>query len=338
MKNRVHRVRLASRAVQITLGCVVASATAGAAAPDWVYPINPPAAGKPAAEAPKKPVHIPNSGVTFMPAQLVDRFVVPDWHPRSHDQMPDIVARGRTPDVFACGYCHLPGGGGRPENASLAGLPSAYIVQQVSDFQSGARRAALKGAYAPTDLMIDLAKHVNTDEVRVAADYFSHQKLRPRVVVLERARIPRTEVMGWVYVTVPGGGDEPLGERLIEIAPDGERHEHRDDRMRYVAYVPPGSISRGRRIAHSGEQGVATACVTCHGARLQGVGPIPPIAGRSPSYLLRQLLAFQSGARASAAGQPMQPVVADLKIGKMIDVVAYAASLQPASNSKESLK
>ena len=299
------------------------------AVPAWVYPLNPPVSGEPAPDDAVKPLHLPNSSVTFTQAQLDDLFDAPDWYPRSHGRMPEVVARGRKPDVYACGYCHTPGGQGRPENASLAGLPSAYIVQQVTDFKSGARRAAWRGPYRPSDRMIHAAANVSAAETESAAQYFSQQTLRPRVVVRERARVPRTEVLGWVYVTVPHGGEEPLGRRLIEIAPDGERHEHRDDQMRYIAYVPPGSIARGRDLAHSGAHGLTVGCVTCHGARLQGVGAIPALAGRSPTYLLRQLLAFQTGARAGATGQPMQPVVAKLKIENMIDVVAYAASLPP---------
>jgi len=60
---------------------------------------------------------------------------------------------------------------------------------------------------------------------------------------------------------------------------------------------------------------------------LRGVGPIPPIAGRSPTYILRQLLGFKTGARSGTTGLPMRAVVKNLKISDMIDVAAYAASL-----------
>jgi cytochrome c553 len=127
-----------------------------------------------------------------------------------------------------------------------------------------------------------------------------------------------------------GSVQEPLGERLMEFAPDAEFHERRADDMRHIAYVPLGSVGRGRSIARSGEGGPTTACVTCHGENLQGVGLIPPLAGRSPTYMLRQLLAFKTGARAGVTGQPMSVVIATLQmIGNMIDVAAYAASLQP---------
>jgi len=131
-----------------------------------------------------------------------------------------------------------------------------------------------------------------------------------------------------VYAEDPRGGDEPLGERLLEAAPDPVRHERRDDALRYVAYAPSGSLARGGAIARAGS-GVTAPCASCHGAALQGVGLVPPLAGRSPTYLLRQLLAFKTGARAGATGEPMRVVVAALGIGQMIDVAAYAASLPP---------
>jgi cytochrome c553 len=297
--------------------------------PEWVYPTNPPAPGGAPRPDGVKPLHVPGSRVTFTEAQLSDRFYAPSWFPASHSDMPEIVAKGRKPQVFACGYCHTPGGQGRPENASLAGLPADYIAQQVADFKSGARRSASPGAYAPADLMIDLAAHATAAEVATAAAYFSRQRPMSRVRVVERERVPRSRVVGWVYAAASGGGDEPLGERLMEFAPDPERHEMRDDEMRYVAYVPKGSLKRGRALARHPAGGATVACASCHGERLQGVGLVPPIAGRSPSYLLRQLFAFQTGARTGAASQPMLPVVATLRINDMIDVVAYAASLRP---------
>jgi cytochrome c553 len=273
-------------------------------------------------------VRVPGSSVTFRDAELNDLYFAPDWRPCSHAPMPAIVARGRAPEVYACGYCHSPSGQGRPENASLAGLPAAYIVQQLADFRSGARRSAWRGPYRPSDLMIAVAAEATDEEVAAAASYFAAQTLGRRVRVIERAIVPRMAVVGWVYAAGPRATEEPLGERLLEIAPDPARHEHRDDALRYVAYAPPGSIARGRTIARSGG-GATVACVSCHGASLRGVGLVPPLAGRSPTYLLRQLLAFQSGARAGPTGLPMQPVVAGLAITQMIDVAAYLGSLPP---------
>jgi len=301
-------------------------------APPWLFPLNPAASGGAADYDRVKPVHVPHSDATFTEWQLNDLFAAPDWRPQSHSPMPDVVAHGRAPEVYACGFCHTPSGQGRPENASLAGLPASYIVQQVADFKSGARRSVWSGPYRPADFMIQVAANAATDEVASAAEYFSRQISKSHVRVLERALVPRSRVVGWVYVAIPGGGCEPLGTRLLEFAPDAARHEDRDDDMVYMAYVPPGSVQRGNSLATATATAGASvstfACAGCHGDRLQGVGAIPRLAGRSPTYLLRQLLAFRIGARTGAAGQPMVVVAANLDLGAMIDAAAYAASLE----------
>ncbi len=302
---------------------------ASADVPAWVYPFGAPPPLGPAAYDRVTPIHIPNSTVAFTEAQLNDLFSAPDWHPESHSPMPDVVSHGRPPDVYACGFCHTPSGQGRPENASLAGLPAPYIVQQVADFKSGARHRAWPDPYRPSDLMSGVAAHATGEEVAVAAEYFARQTLRPRVTVVESATVPKTHVVGWVYVADDGKAREALGERLLELAPDARAHESRVDDVRYIAYVPPGSLKRGSAIAHSDAGASATPCASCHGEALRGVGVIPPLAGRSPTYLLRQLLAFKTGARSGANGLPMKAVAAALAIDRMIDVTAYAASLPP---------
>jgi hypothetical protein len=109
--------------------------------PAWAYPVNP--SNMPNARDEDVAVRVPHSECAFLPSQLQDLFNAPDWHPKDHPTMPDVVARGRKPGVYACEYCHLPDGAGRPENASLAGLPVGYIMQQLADFKSGARRTAV---------------------------------------------------------------------------------------------------------------------------------------------------------------------------------------------------
>ena len=297
------------------------------AVPAWLYPSTP-AAGPSEADT-GQPLRLPDSHAAFTRTQLGDRFSAPDWHPDSHGPMPAIVAHGRPPAVLACGYCHTPTGQGRPENAALAGLPAAYIREQVEAFGSGVRRAAWPAAYGPADLMIQSATQMHADELALAADYFAHQTLRPRVRVIESTSVPRWQVIGQVYAAIAGAGSEPLGQRLMEFSPDPKRHEMRDDRMQYLAYAPPGSIERGNRLVHQGPGGAATACVSCHGPQLRGVELVPPLAGRSPTYLLRALFAFRTGARAGPSTAPMQPVVQALATASMIDAVAYASSLPP---------
>lgn len=297
--------------------------------PAWVYPLNPPSSSGTQTFDHAKPLHVAGSRVSYTEADLNDLFAAPDWFPSSHSAMPWVVAHGRAPDVYACGYCHTPRGQGRPENASLAGLPTPYIVQQLADFSSGARRSAWPGPYRPADRMIHAAMFVTAEEVTAAAEYFSQQHLQSHVRVAEVLRVPRSRIVGWVYTAEASGGDELLGERLLEFTQDAARHENRDDNLEYVAYVPIGSLNRGRSIASLRKDGPTYACGSCHGDRLQGVGLVPRIAGRSPTYLLRQLLAFKTGARSGATGQPMLAVVSNLGISDMIAVAAYAASLKP---------
>jgi hypothetical protein len=147
---RVFRVSLAMLAAGVGFCGVAVGSSAKAAessdasrsaVTDWLFPLSPLPADPPSYDN-VTPLHIPRSKNTFTEAQLNNLFSAADWFPQSHTVMPDIVARGRPPEVYACGYCHTPSGQGRPENASLAGLPAAYIVQQLADFKSGARRSA----------------------------------------------------------------------------------------------------------------------------------------------------------------------------------------------------
>ena len=299
--------------------------------PAWLFPIPPPAA-PPAADAFKDPtpLHVPGSAASYTLAQTRDLFAVPDWFPADHAPMPAAVEFGRAPDAYACGFCHLPDGRGRPENATVAGLPAEYIVQQVRDFASHARGTAWTGTpYRPTVLMQQLSAAVTDADLAAAAAYFAAQPLRARrAEVIEAETIPRMRNVAWLHVADADGGNEPLGARIIETPRDFERHELRDPNTPYVAYVPVGSLQRGRAIATTAH-GDVPACVGCHGADLRGIALVPPLAGRSPTYLLRQLVAFRTGARASSAAAPMQPVVEALELDDMIAVAAYAGSLPP---------
>jgi cytochrome c553 len=75
-------------------------------------------------------------------------------------------------------------------------------------------------------------------------------------------------------------------------------------------------------------QGKTTACGTCHGLNLTGVvgADVPPIAGRSPSYLVRQLWDMQQGTRNGAQAQLMRLVVANLAPDDLVAIAAYVAS------------
>jgi cytochrome c553 len=166
--------------------------------------------------------------------------------------------------------------------------------------------------------------------VKAAARYFARLTPRRRAQVVETERIPRVRPGTGLYFLAADAGEELLGERLIEVATDAERHELHDARVEYVAYVPPGSIARGQELAKKGVPGSkAQACTSCHGSKLRGAGPAPPIAGRSPSYLLRQLIGFAAGSRSTKDAAPMRAVAGALTVRDMIAAAAYAGSLAP---------
>ncbi|WP_298884852.1 c-type cytochrome [uncultured Bradyrhizobium sp.] len=274
------------------------------------------------------PVALPGSSASFSWKQARDLFAALDWHPDAHPAMPEIVANGRKPEIRACGSCHRVEGTGGPENASLAGLPVAYFVQQIAAFKSGARR--MSGAERPsTQGMLASAKGLTDDDIKAAADYFAKLPRKPVIKIVEGDMIPKTGPSRLFYVKSPDGGTETLGQRIVEMPDDVNRFELRDSRATFTAYVPVGSVARGEALATTGGAGATNACRSCHGEGLKGLGDVPPIAGRSPTYIVRQLWEFQHGHRSGGASALMQQTVEKLSQKDMIDLAAYLGSLDP---------
>jgi cytochrome c553 len=293
--------------------------------PAWAYPWAPDFKAAPDDGIPR---HVPDSAAAFTITQERDLFFAPDWHPGDHPPMPDVVAHGRSPDVRACGSCHRTEGTGGPENASLAGLPAAYIIRQIADYKSGARKFS-GPQRSPVLLMTAIAKAATDAEVQAAAAYFSSLKPKSVIKVVEADTVPVTQIARVFYMLVKDGGTEPIGERIVEVPVDVAQFEHRDSRSQFVAYAPNGSIAKGEILAKTGGSGITTPCATCHGPELTGTDSIPGIAGRSPSYLVRQLYDFQQRQRQGSAGALMLAVVEKLSPSDMISLAAYISSLKP---------
>jgi cytochrome c553 len=294
--------------------------------PAWAYPVNPPDF-KP---RPDDGIlrRVPGSSATYSVTQLRDRFIAPVWHPGDHPPLPEIVAQGRKPNVFACGFCHREDGPGGLENANLAGLPPAYIVQQMADYKSGARKSSVP-TRGPIALKISLSKDITDTEVQAAAVYFSALKPRANISVVETDTVPKTFVAGWFLAASNSGEKEPIGQRIIEVPEDLEQFENRDPRSQFIAYVPIGSIAKGAALVSSGGEGKTLQCAICHGQDLKGLGGIPSIVGRSPSYVVRQLYDIQNGTRAGMAAQLMKATVVNLTVDDMVSIAAYLASQTP---------
>ena len=318
--------------VSIVITVVAAIAVARAQAPPpppWAYTVNPPP--PPGAKPTPPPVDpapqsVPGTTVTFTVAQTRDANNPPDWHPGAHPAMPAAVAHGRPKEMRACGFCHLVNGQGRPENASLAGLPAAYIIQQMADFKNGDRKSA-EPRMGPPNAMIQDAKAATEDDIKTAAAYFSSFPFAKWIRVVEAKDVPKTRIAGSMHV--PTDGTEPLGQRIIEMPEDLRRTELRDASSGFVAYVPAGSIKKGEALVKTGGAGKTIACGTCHGADLKGLGPVPPLAGRSPSYTVRQLFDMQQGVRKGPWSALMKAAVEKLTIDDMIAIAAYTSSREP---------
>jgi cytochrome c553 len=330
MKATFGVVIIAAAAVCAATIFAVSAATIDAPIP-WAYAIPPaPPAGTPpaAAAAPDTSIkHLEGSSGAFTRAQISDRFAPADWYPGDHPTMPDVVAHGKKPDVWACGLCHYPNGKGRQENAGVSGLPVEYFIQTMHDFRDGKRKSA-EPRKNNTNLMITFAKGMSDDEIKAAAEYFGAMKWTPWIKVIETNTVPKTRNANGMFL-VEGNEKEPLGKRILETPVNAEATEVlRDPHSSFFAYVPPGSIKRGEVLVAKASS-KTTQCGLCHGADLKGLGPVPGIAGRSPSYLMRQLNDMKLGVRNGAWTQLMKPVVANLSEEDMLDIVAYTASRTP---------
>jgi cytochrome c553 len=320
----------------------IAAAQAADVPPTWAWGFTtPPPSAPPAAAAPAAPAQldntkqytVPGSKSTFTRAQIANRYGPADWYPEDHPPMPDVVAHGKEaaqPTVYACGLCHYPNGKGRPENANITGLSYDYIVQQLNDFRNGARKTS-DPRKTNTGLMASFAKSLSDDDIKTVAKYFSSIAYTPWIRVVESETAPKAKANGGMWITLEGAeaGTEPLGSRIIETPVNAEHTELlRDSRSGFIAYVPPGSLKKGEALVRTGD-GKVTACTACHGADLRGLGPVPALAGRSPSYLARQLYDIQHGNRAGAWSPLMVPVVTKLDSDDLLNAAAYLASLQP---------
>lgn len=335
-------MRMSSRvfvAIAATLFCVLAATASIAAttandpadaairaAEAWAFPVFPPKRDPHAPKPdPHKVLHVTGSAVSYTQAQL-DGMDDADWFPQDHPPAPQIVKVGRKP-ARPCAECHLISGAGAPVTAALDGLPKAYIAEQIAAFRAGERGL---GGPATAHDMSDEARALTPADLQEAAEYFSGTPFVPRVHVIETASVPKTHWKYFVLVPDKGGAREPIGERIIETPANFDDYQYGSNRTPYIAYVPPGSIARGAVIAAQGK-GPAASCQSCHGPNLEGqtmpgIGVAPPLAGRSPTYIARELILFHEGRRSDPAAAPMRAEASALTVPEMIDVAAYAAS------------
>ncbi len=294
---------------------------------EWAYPIpdkNPPPSGDT-----KTAKRVPGSSRSYTQAQIDDQFNPPDWFPDEHAPLPAVVAKGIQ--AQACGSCHLMSGHGHPESATLAGLPYNYMIRQMEDFNKGLRKDPMaQEASQRAARMNIIAAGLPDEEMRKAIEYFANLKPAVWYKVIEADTVPKTWVNGGrMRLPLPGGGTEPLGNRIITLPQDPERVEERDPHSGFIAYVPKGSIAKGEALVKTGGNGKTIQCALCHGDGLKGLGDVPRLANIHPIYIVRQLYDFKVGANSSSAAALMKKVVENLTEDDMLAIAAYTGSLPP---------
>jgi cytochrome c553 len=287
----------------------------------WAFPVRDKV--QPVIDERNGPQHVPGSTKSYTQEQIDDIANPPDWFPDEHAPMPKVVAHGADGGVLGCASCHLASGLGHPESANLAGVSGAYILRQLSDFKAGNRMG---------EAMNDMAKNLSDEDAKQAAEWFAALKPKVWQPVVETDRVPKTFVNEHLMrMPLPGGGDEPIGNRIIELPQDVARAESRDPHSGFIAYVPMGSLAKGKEFVTTGGGGKTIQCVICHGPSLNGLGEVPAIAGHSPMYLFRQLYYFKDGSRHGSMGALMKGVVAQMTQDDMLAIAAYVGSLTPGS-------
>ena len=292
----------------------------------WAFPVRDKV--QPVLDERTGPQHVPGSTKSYTQDEIDNIGNPPDWFPEEHAPMPRVVAHGAPGGVLGCASCHLASGLGHPESANLAGVPTVYILRQLADFKVGNRMG---------EAMNDMSRNLTDEDARQAAEWFAALKPKVWQPVVETDRVPKTFVNEHLMrMPLPGAGDEPIGNRIIELPQDVAGAESRDPHSGFIAYVPKGSLAKGKEFVTTGGGGKTIQCVICHGPSLNGLGEVPPIAGHSPMYLFRQLYYFKDGSRHGSMGALMKGVVAQMTQDDMIALAAYVASLPPGKEESSS--
>ena len=92
-----------------------------------------------------------------------------------------------------------------------------------------------------------------------------------------------------------------------------------------TAMGQPAKQGPGERIAVQGSSPNVTVCIGCHGAKGEGMGAFPRLAGTGEAYLLAQLDAFANGARKNPI---MQPIAQGLQPAERQAVAMYFSQLR----------
>jgi cytochrome c553 len=112
--------------------------------------------------------------------------------------------------------------------------------------------------------MVSFAKSMTDAEIREAAAYYASLPRTVPIRVVETRTVPEMRSQEGLWLPDQSGAREPIGARVIETPVDVTLEQLRDPHAGFIAYVPPGAVTKGRRLA------TRLNCAGCHGERLNG--------------------------------------------------------------------
>jgi hypothetical protein len=137
------------RSVVLAAALAVSTGAVAGDSVQWAYP----GLGRPSGHgaAASGTVTVPGSTQQYPASQVDDFFIGVDWFPQRHAAMPLVVAHGRRPNVYACAYCHLPQGEGRPEtppspDSPLHTSPINCAISAMANARPSTRATSRPGA------------------------------------------------------------------------------------------------------------------------------------------------------------------------------------------------
>ena len=132
------------------------------------------------------------------------------------------------------------------------------------------------------------------EEIIQSAEYLRGDPVDARVKVVETSLVPRPASSATCFSRSRRRSTELINGRIIEVPEDEERSETvRDPRAGFIAYVPEGSLAKGKRLVTLGGativngeivQGKTTPCTACH-APTVGSGQRAANRRAIPSYI-----------------------------------------------------
>ena len=231
--------------------CAAGGAQAASTYPDWAYAVPTPQNEAHAPSDDGTLFTLPGASGHFTRSQISGANHAPpaDWYPRDHPAMPPLVAAGdESRGITACVGCHYPNGKGRPQNANIAGLNADYLARQLRDMKDGTRRSA-EPRKANALQMVGFAKAMTAAEMAQAAGYYAALPPTVPIKVVETKTVPRMLSQEGLWLPDENGARQAIGTRLIETPVDVDREQLRDPHAGFIAYVPPGAVAKGRRLA-----------------------------------------------------------------------------------------